>query len=373
MRVGEARKSECRSVMERIPIATSSDAKAGRLLAGVSTRESRPNRLREQANDGGLEVPLMRLSRKEIGSLCLSRSRQVRLSAGSFTMAFEMLEPCDTKVSSTVLRGRKVSNHLPLPGEGSSVPFTQNPTTLGALSKSDAIALVIKTLGENQWLPEAGNQDENDLAIERLVETAGCHARALVLLTSEIRRTGIRNATENFAKIMHDMERSHPDDRERSLIASVKLSLDRLPPETRQLIRPLCVFKDGGSLMAIQSVLQIEDALSTQHLIRQIQNVGLADLESLFSQLAYKRALFKVAQIREAAAQKLTHWSNAVFEAERAKIDRLLDKGEADLISVGMAAWGKASVREQDSVQEELAVLDGVLSAALMAMVILLE
>lgn len=45
----------------------------------------------------------------------------------------------------------------------------------------------------------------------------------------------------------------------------------------------------------------------------------------------------------------------------------------ADLISVGMAAWGKASVREQDSVQEELAVLDGVLSAALMAMVSLLE
>jgi hypothetical protein len=88
MRVSEARESECRAVMVRIPIETSSGAKASRLLEGVPTRESRPNRLREQANGGGLEVPLMRLSRKEIGSLCLSRSRQVLfLSAGSFTMA----------------------------------------------------------------------------------------------------------------------------------------------------------------------------------------------------------------------------------------------------------------------------------------------
>jgi hypothetical protein len=124
VRVEETRESEGRSVTEGIPIAISSGAKASRLLVGVPTRESRPNRLREQANGGGLEVPLMRPSRKEIGSLCLSRSRQVLLflSAGSFTMALGMLEPYDAKVSRPVLRGRKVSNHLPLPGELSPQP-----------------------------------------------------------------------------------------------------------------------------------------------------------------------------------------------------------------------------------------------------------
>lgn len=35
---------------------------------------------------------------------------------GAFTTAFEMLEPDEGKLSCPVLSGRKVSNHLPLPG-----------------------------------------------------------------------------------------------------------------------------------------------------------------------------------------------------------------------------------------------------------------
>jgi hypothetical protein len=38
------------------------------------------------------------------------------LSAGSFTTAFEMLEPCEAKVSRTVLRGGSGNNAPPLLG-----------------------------------------------------------------------------------------------------------------------------------------------------------------------------------------------------------------------------------------------------------------
>ena len=47
MRVAEGGKSECRPVMGRIGIATSSYAKAGRLLLGVSSQELLKNRLTE--------------------------------------------------------------------------------------------------------------------------------------------------------------------------------------------------------------------------------------------------------------------------------------------------------------------------------------
>ena len=44
LRVEESRKSECRTVMERIRVATSPDAKAGRLLRGHLWRENLINR-----------------------------------------------------------------------------------------------------------------------------------------------------------------------------------------------------------------------------------------------------------------------------------------------------------------------------------------
>ena len=88
LRVREARESEGGSVMEPIPIGISSDVKTGRLLAGVprETADRTDEEGKQMAADQA--VPLMRSSRKEIGRLWVSRSRQVLLSAGSFTMAF---------------------------------------------------------------------------------------------------------------------------------------------------------------------------------------------------------------------------------------------------------------------------------------------
>ena len=48
---------------------------------------------------------------------------------------------------------------------------------------------------------------------------------------------------------MAALEKKYPGQRERSLLASVELSLRRLPAETRTKIRGLGVFQGGGSVV----------------------------------------------------------------------------------------------------------------------------
>lgn len=64
---------------------------------------------------------------------------------------------------------------------------------------------------------------------------------------------------------------------------------------------------------------------------------GLAGrIETLLSRLGLDQALTQVAGLRDQAAQRLTGWSSARFQAEGASIDRLLERGQAQ------AAYGAA-------------------------------
>jgi len=83
---------------------------------------------------------------------------------------------------------------------------------------------------------DAGNTPQE---ITELVEAVDRHARALVLLTPEITRSGVRATTENLHQLMAELHARHPDDREKSLYASVELSLRRLPHELREQARML--------------------------------------------------------------------------------------------------------------------------------------
>jgi tetratricopeptide (TPR) repeat protein len=155
-------------------------------------------------------------------------------------------------------------------------PFAQNTIGLGRLSKTDAIELVAKTLGEGNLMPGTIDEKTSEAEIEALVDTVGCHARALVLLGREVARTGVRNATTQITQLMADLHKAHPNDRERSLLASVKLSLARLPADTRKRIRPLGVFQGGASLTAIARALQIEDE-QLYAIGQQLVGVGLVE------------------------------------------------------------------------------------------------
>jgi tetratricopeptide (TPR) repeat protein len=291
-------------------------------------------------------------------------------------------------------------------------PFARN-FPLGRLSRDEGIDLVGKVLAEEHKTPP-GKEQEGD--VEALVEAAGGHARALVLLAREAGQAGLRGAAERMQELMEAMEARHPDDRERSLFASVELSLRRLPPATREKLPRLGVFQGGGHGWVIAQVLGLDYEKNEEiELGRQLIEVGLAEevayghvrfdpalcpalrrelgkaehgrareawvasmqgltgylydqkfldtrlsatvtllelpnllaalatlaesaaaepvvdmatsLEGLLQYLGRPRALACVVEIREAAARRLVGWSQALFEAESATIDRMLEAG----------------------------------------------
>ena len=77
---------------------------------------------------------------------------------------------------------------------------------------------------------------------------------------------------------MAELHRRHPDDRERSLFASVELSLRRLPTEFRAKLGPLAVFQGGGYLPAIAQVLGLDSEKNEEDRLAQaLDDVGLAE------------------------------------------------------------------------------------------------
>ncbi|HEY6392604.1 MAG TPA: CHAT domain-containing protein, partial [Bryobacteraceae bacterium] len=157
-------------------------------------------------------------------------------------------------------------------------PFAGNVQRVGRLDRPDAIRLVGRVLGEGQRMPHTGDAGESEAEIEALVDAVGCHARSLVLLAGEVAAEGVRHATGNLRRLMVSLEKKHPGERERSLLASVELSLRRLPEETRRRIRPLGVFQGGGNIGSIAMVLGLDtDKDEEVALARELTRVGLAE------------------------------------------------------------------------------------------------
>jgi hypothetical protein len=89
--------------------------------------------------------------------------------------------------------------------------------------------------------------------------------------------SGVSAASEKLRKAILQLERDYPDNRERPLIASVKLSLGCLPETIREKIRPLGVFQDTASLSVISMRLEIEME-EAEELARRLVRFGLADM-----------------------------------------------------------------------------------------------
>jgi tetratricopeptide (TPR) repeat protein len=191
-------------------------------------------------------------------------------------------------------------------------PFAGNVQRVGRLDRPDAIRLVGQVLGEGNLMPHTKDAGESENEIEKLVDAVGCHARALELLAREVAESGVRNATGKIHDLMTSLEAKYPGERERSLLASVELSLRRLPNETRRKIRPLGVFQGGGSLGAIAMVLQIEkDEIFV--IAQALVGVGLAE-QTGFGYLRFDPALAP-ALLAEMSAEEMeaarTDWANA--------------------------------------------------------------
>ena len=158
-------------------------------------------------------------------------------------------------------------------------PFASNHVRIGRLECDQAIELVGKVLRWEEIMPQTEEEAPTEDDLRRLVEAVNCHARSLVLVAREVGASGVWRATERLWEIMAALEEKYPDDRERSLFASVELSLQRLPEETRKKLPRLAVFHGGGQLSAISKVLGLDIAQKEHEIIsRQLIDVGLAEM-----------------------------------------------------------------------------------------------
>jgi tetratricopeptide (TPR) repeat protein len=188
----------------------------------------------------------------------------------------EILELC-RKLVETVGTSLVFTSRSPL-----SVPFDDQGRELdvGRLSKSEALELVGKVLGEGGRMPGTRTDLESREKVEDLVEALGGHARSLVLIARELRAgRRLNDTTADIRQIMADLHRRFPNDREQSLFASVELSLRKLPPDLRAKLPPLGVFHGGGHVPAIAMVLGLElEQGEHEALARALIDVGLAEM-----------------------------------------------------------------------------------------------
>ncbi len=147
---------------------------------------------------------------------------------------------------------------------------------LGPLDRHDAIELVSRIMADNGWEPSPTDPGGTAEEITDLVDAVNGHARALVLLAREVSQQGVCGATADLHRIMADLHRRHPDDRENSLYASVELSLRRLTPETRERVRWLGVFHGGANMGVLAPVMGVDVDTAGQVGAELIQ-VGLAE------------------------------------------------------------------------------------------------
>jgi tetratricopeptide (TPR) repeat protein len=147
---------------------------------------------------------------------------------------------------------------------------------LGRLDKKDAIELVHQAMTAAGLTPKEDDTGKAQPEVEALVESVNCHARSLVLLASYISEFGVRHTTENLGRLMAELHKRYPDERERSLFASVELSLGRLSPKIREKIKPLGVFQGGGHITNVAYVLELEDE-ERDLLVGELLQTGLAE------------------------------------------------------------------------------------------------
>jgi tetratricopeptide (TPR) repeat protein len=147
---------------------------------------------------------------------------------------------------------------------------------LSRLDRNDAIELVHQAMTASGLTPQEDDRGGTQPEVEELVEAVNCHARSLVLLAPYISEFGVRHTTENLGRLMANLHEQYPDERERSLFASVELSLRRLPPKIREKIKPLGVFQGGADLFTLQYVLELTDS-ERDLLVGELQKINLAE------------------------------------------------------------------------------------------------
>ena len=197
---------------------------------------------------------------------------QLGQSSPDQAAADDLFELCEKLLETSGATRIVFTSRAPLP-----VPFggRRNEVQLGPLSTDEAVRLVSEVMKLEGVAPKSDDAGDDPHEIIDLVEAVDRQPRALVLLSREVSRRGVRATTANLRQLMADLHRRNPGDRENSLYASVELSLRRLPTQMRQQIRALGVFHGGASLYLLSFMLGLgkEDI---RDIARKLIEVGLA-------------------------------------------------------------------------------------------------
>jgi tetratricopeptide (TPR) repeat protein len=180
-----------------------------------------------------------------------------------------------------------LTSREPLDGIGPALfQHPDHRRELHRLADADALRLIEKALGQ----AGAARPDAETEAMLQLIEAVQGHARTLALLAPSLRAQGVDATRRQLVALMEQMEREHPNDRERSLYASVALSLARLSPEHRERARVLGVFHGGVDLDMLRAMMAPEKQGWLRRLLRGKRHAtGITwhaeDIEDLATQL----------------------------------------------------------------------------------------
>lgn len=194
--------------------------------------------------------------------------------------------------------------------------FAEGPETrvvkVGGLSTREGVALVGEVCRLEGVLPEGdlSAADTRTLEpLEELVEAVQGHARSLVLLPPLLRERGVGAVREDLQALMAELERRHPGERERSLYASVRLSLDRLPGRWRERLPRLGVLRGGVFDPMVGMLLELETDEAGE-LARALEARALVEREGAY--LRFHPGLVGVLAGELTAEQRAAAWERAV-------------------------------------------------------------
>jgi tetratricopeptide (TPR) repeat protein len=136
-------------------------------------------------------------------------------------------------------------------------PFdaTRNRRELRQLDREDAVKMVERVLNAAD-VDTGASSDVARQEIEQLVDAVHCHARTLVLLAPSLHKHGVKATRRSLVRLMAEMERRFPGSREKSVFASVELSLQRMSALNRDRTRVLGVFYGAVDLNALCNMMQ---------------------------------------------------------------------------------------------------------------------
>ena len=161
--------------------------------------------------------------------------------------------------------------------EAPPAPLNRGFHRIGPLSVIEGMHLVTRVLALAESAPARAAQEDAEWA-ERLVMAVSGHPRSLVLLARPVAERGVETTADALARQMQQLEAEHPGQRVNSLLASVRLSLDRLPERTRLLLPRMGVVRGNVHAAVLASLLEV-DVDAALVICRQLVDTGLAGAE----------------------------------------------------------------------------------------------